>query len=860
MENSPKSIIFGDTTTTPPVRIYFLKVVVLLAAVDVVACAQIPAPLPSDRLDSQFLGELNRRQLYDLATDYARDRVRRDTIEESRAFWVDQLATVYRNRTWEESGADRQALTEQSIESITEYLRDHDVAAETNLALRLNQIEGLLNLAQINRLLNTVGYRGPATDIQRSESAGVLPFVERGAELAEALLRQLDTNRGNLDRHRVNMLRERGKRLTLELSVLRYLSTDAATMDGSSQGNQQTALGNQLKSLSRSARLPATPQIIERQLAELQIASGDFDALELTLRQSNYSLSESHRMALEIRSLLRQGKATSALQQCSAVADVASDTGSELSVLRMESLLLLRMLADGLQEVSLLKRSDREFAQSSDLALLWPPSVWRDAAIRVIQRYRLVEAVGAEVAPLIEQVEVLRAAGRLDEALHELQRAFRLLPPRASNQSRAALQLRMGEILVTQHEWQSAIPLLQRAAQLFEDAEQSKPASTAALLIAFSIGQQWRLAPEQDALREKYYAALVEHRRRWPHESTCQQSTAWLVQLTEQIDPLYAAEVLSQEAAEENQVTERLKRMIQLGEQLERCRWLTQESRSSKSWTELVSELQSVSDQDGLTRGDLTDQSARLALLEASLSTHAATAWEVWDPLRQRLPKVAGAITDMDPVTRNRLHRVQLVATARTATDAELLKQQQREFLSGSTGDQLQAALALARYLTSAGSIRPGDSLIAATIDELIEKRISPSSSSAELSKMLELATMTQRVTGNQSITNLLLNQLLKLDLSTEQTVRIAALLMKSAGRQSEQGVAQQADFWLRVRHESKEGGDLWLESCLQLAMIQAQQGKAKVAARQLRVTSVIYPEWGSEQRRRRVDEFLRDL
>ena len=58
-------------------------------------------------LDSQFLKELNSRQLYDLAADYAQERVRRSGNVEAQAYWVSQLATVSQLRTWEESNAKR---------------------------------------------------------------------------------------------------------------------------------------------------------------------------------------------------------------------------------------------------------------------------------------------------------------------------------------------------------------------------------------------------------------------------------------------------------------------------------------------------------------------------------------------------------------------------------------------------------------------------------------------------------------------------------------------------------------------------------------------------------------------------------
>jgi hypothetical protein len=97
------------------------------------------------------------------------------------------------------------------------------------------------------------------------------------------------------------------------------------------------------------------------------------------------------------------------------------------------------------------------------------------------------------------------------------------------------------------------------------------------------------------------------------------------------------------------------------------------------------------------------------------------------------------------------------------------------------------------------------------------------------------------------------------LDLTAKQTTNIATELMMSDTQLDQQGSGSLQEFWKRIHSEREEGSDLWLESCLQLARIQAQQDKQSEAVRQLRVTSVIYPEWGSVDRRQRVDNLLRE-
>ena len=124
------------------------------------------------------------------------------------------------------------------------------------------------------------------------------------------------------------------------------------------------------------------------------------------------------------------------------------------------------------------------------------------------------------------------------------------------------------------------------------------------------------------SLKEAYFNGLVQHRNHWKDESTYQQSTAWLVQLTQQIDPLFAADILAQHATNSEKINERLSRLNELGEQLESARYSTTPTRSAKKWVELVGELRALCKELDLTIADLTDQSARLLLLQASLTTN----------------------------------------------------------------------------------------------------------------------------------------------------------------------------------------------------------------------------------------------
>lgn len=832
----------------------------MLAAVCSVATGQIADPSATDEIDSQFLNRLSRRQLFDVATDFARERIRQQRDPESQAYWTDRLAHVYLQRMWQESRVNRQALMQQSAELITEFLEGQIVRPETALAMRLTQIESLLNLADINLLLNTVGHRGPQPQAPELAAAGVLPLVDQGQELVDALLRQLQQNRGSLARREAGWLRERGMRLAVQLEVTRWLASEAGAVSGAQSSPSWRQLRDRVRSVSRAARSDESRQVAALLLADLQIAAGDGDALRLIVRDQQGQLTEKQRLILRLRMLLREDKATEALEESYAAVNQGPKTPGEVSLLRMESLLLQRMQADDLQDTPLKTRSDSEFAKLAQAIPVWPDSVWKDAATNVVQRYRLIETVGGDVAELVEQVQLLRDAGKPDQAVRVLKRALNLLPANASAQSRAAIRLRLGEILISQQEWDEARPLLQESVRLFAEAGQSSAGSTAALLDVYCIGQQWRLQPANETLRDEYFQGLMEHRQRWGDETSGQQATEWLIQLTQQIDPLLTAEVLAEQAAAAASRPEKFKQLIRLGEQLELARDSVTPTRSQKTWAELVTELTKTCEDGQLLVGDLTDASARLLLLCTSLTTDSRTELAVWGRLHRRLADVESAVIDADPVTRQRLCLLQLLAEVRSTTDSQRATQRRTKYAVEVRDAPAQAARQLARYLSDSGRIQPGDRAIAETLEKQLTELIPSAITAADLSGLLTMATLAGRVTRHEDIRQDLISRLLKLDLTTAQTTQVAAALMASSTQLNGPAAESLRRLWQRIHDESREGDELWLESCLQLAQFHAAAGHAADAARQLEVTSVIYPDWGSVERKRRVQQFLQQV
>lgn len=823
------------------------------------AVGQIPEPSATDALDSRLLAELNRRQLYDLAADFARVRVRSRPDPEARAYWTDQLVRTYLRQMWRESRLNRESLMQQSAELITEFPEHELLLPETELAMRLTQIETLLNLAKINLLLNTVGHRGPQRPSTVVASAGVMRLVDQAEELVVALLKQLQQNRGRLARRRAGLLRERGNLLAVELSVIRWLAIDSEDASSGPAADTYREIRNRVQAFSRAARGTESRRRAAQMLADLQLAAGDSDAVRLLLRDRSEALSAHRRQLLKLRLLLREDKAMEALEE--SYSGAGPGTAGELSVLRLEAVLLLRMQADSLQDTALRTRSDSAMTEQMKSVMGWPSSVWKDAALKVLQRYELVRTVGAEVAVLVDQVELLRRAGRADDAIRVLKRALKLLPADGTAQPQAAIRLSLGEIFISQQKWDDARPLLQQATALFLEAEQRSAAATAALLDVYCLGQQWRRTPADDGLRDAYFQGLLEHRQRWRGETATNESTSWLVQLTQQLDPLLAADVLAERASETETRPEQIDALIRLGEQLERARGADGPTRSGRTWSQLVQELTTTCSNQKLIEDELTDASAQLLLLSASLTTDAATELSEWGRLHQRMAAVEMALVNADLAVRRRLSLLQLLAQVRSSTDTQRATQRRKQYALDVRDDPAEGAGQLARYLSPSGRMQPGDRAVAETLEPLLAVQIPTASTAADLSGLLSMATLASRVTRDETIRQQLVSRLLTLDLTTEQTTQIAEAMMTSESQLSGPTGGSLRKLWQRIHDETKEGSDLWLESCLQLALIQAASGEVDdlaAAARRLEVTSVIHPDWGSVHRKRRVQELLR--
>ncbi len=838
-----------------PTRIGLSRAVVTYVATVLVchwltgaAVAQISTQRRIDEIEGQFLTELLDRQLFELAEEYCLDRLDQRQNAESLAYWTDRLCTAYRQHTWLESGPNRTALTQTAVKTITTFLSIHVASPEAELTLRLNQVELLLNLIQIDFYLTRVGHRGPRDKYQFPHLQALNTRIERATQLVESLDEQMNRVGRQLARDPVSRLRERARRITAELEVVRVVLNEQNPTDAMKQ----------LYRLERSARTDSTRWVALTLQAELQLAAGDFERNDLTLRRIDDQFPErsDEVSQLRVRALIRKGQPTEALRLIDSIHPLnVAVRGASRDVLRLESMLQLRVLAGQLQDAELILNTDDRFNRVAERSRAWPPSVQRDAVQSLIATYGLVRTVGAEIAHLVEHVEMLQAAGMQDDAIRELQRALRILRPDASLRSRGAIYLALGELHVSQESWDDAIGSLKLATEHLGQAKLTDSASRADLLRSFCIGQQWRRTPSDTAAHAAYVDALTHHRSQWKDQKSWVTATDWLIQVYQQTEPLLACELLQQAVARAEDSGQQVSLLIRWGTLLDNQREESPNRQTTKRWRTQVASFQGACEAAAYDKK--SSNAGVLKLIQMAIGTDAQTPWEQWTTIAAELPEIRRQLTAPGAETQARLSELQLVASSRTSTDVGLHEQIQTVFIQQHSTDPLGAAQRISRFLTRTGLILPGDSFLAETIEMLIRQQVELTATSVELIPMFSLSCLTAGMTRDHQLQDQLLDLILEENLTAAQVKSVASILASSNVKPVGDSIDELMRLWQRIRNVSVEGSEMWLESSLQLADMLSKSGQHDQAAQRIRVISVLYPEWGSAERLSRVQKLL---
>ena len=485
---------------------------------------------------------------------------------------------------------------------------------------------------------------------------------------------------------------------------------------------------------------------------------------------------------------------------------------------------------------------------------------YADAARQCLQKSQRILELGPELATLLEQVDASRRSSDNEKALQQIGVALKRLPARQAHAARPALLLIATQLNIDQQLWEDAIVSGSTAAHEFQQHGLPEKAAAADLLKCFAMAQTIRKNPSQ---RPEYLTALQTHSQIYPQSSTSAVTVQWLLQLTMATQPDIAIHAASERIKQTEDAAER-SRLLTTVRQIF---WQLLTSKDTKFETRL-SIWQNQLRQSAPTEIDLRSADGNLGAIAIQLglspvSTKQISAWHqqfVKQTVRQ--PSIQKEL---------QYQLLNFILNAKLSVATRTSQQQQQKLLEQPTAKQQQAFFYLSRVLNVSrrqNKILPGDILIARTLDQLAINLLQSSQQPAsEALSFLPTISATASMTGDQQAT-----QQIMATLSTNQiSTKDLQLLVPSLIQLSIQSEKQQTtitpefrraliQFWRRLIEEQPAGSDLWLEGLLQVGTLTAVPQDIKELKRQFQMANVLYPEWGSAERKVRATAVLKRL
>ncbi len=544
----------------------------------------------------------------------------------------------------------------------------------------------------------------------------------------------------------------------------------------------------------------------------------------------------------------------------------------------MEALLGARELAGQLGDEALIAQTSRDFEAEQDRVLRVSRGVFGDAIEAVNRRFDLVNEVGSEIANLIEQIEAKRDTGDDQSALRLINVALQRLPPQSSQRSRAALQLRAGEILIQQQQWAAARARLKGACADFQSVDMPAEQSAADLLRIFAMAQLVDKPRKDDGVSEaEYTTALEAHVSDFADQPTAKTASQWLQKIVGVRQPRRAAELSLQQFAKATEPSVAAELLLRANDSLE----VAADTGESNDLDDLRGKLvQHVAKLLTNSRDELTvGNQVRLQLLLLEDQIQAARVqndqWTEFSATLQRLQTSmkevpangeAGRRGDLEDAVR-RMQLLELIVSARTTTDVSRLsklRQQTLEVLD----ENLPQTVRFIHSQINKRTLQAGDTYLANLSGQLLWRLIQQRGQQLhidELRWMLPVAANVATVSGDEKSLTWLLERVTAMSLNGEQLSSLAQAVasVKQSAKQSPAADSSSAaiqNFWQQVLQNGAQGTDSWLEASLQLAQIAASNGDGQQAARRLGVVETLYPDWGTPARKARAAELLKRL
>ena len=834
-----------------------------LMLVPSIGLAQEPGEMHADEL---FLNQLLNREFFDLAKHHCVTQQQRATTDTRKAAWLLRLGEIYEQHAWFSVAANRNGLLGHAASQITEFLASSRPSLENEFLLRIQQAR-LLGQSVRMALVVEEGGKLFGRDVAIGRSSLPAPAVDsrrvatldKGLELLDSLLRQLETLRRDLDPVLSRKIRDLARLEKAEFLLLKW-----RTVPGHSD-LQSVKLKAECADLIESALRASTDKATKARcrllLAEASLLDRDQKTFELRVR--SVAAEDVGQTVMLPAFLMARGhlfrqethKAERALESISPALAVQIQ---QLTWLSLECALGERELAGELDNPALMKLSAEEFAAELAVAGRMLKGVFREAAERTATRFTLVSEVGVEVADLVEQVEVQRSKNDSPTALRLIKQALAKLAP-DSQRPRAALLLRAGEIHLANGSWTDASRDLVAAELLFGKQQMSAEQAAADLLQIYALGQQMSTVPELS--NSDYVARLEEHLVRFPEEATANRAREWLFQAVESTDTGRAASLALELSRSESNPRKVVAALERTGELLVNVESGSDTGPSHDSIVaEFLTEVAKLQDNSKLYPAvDLVV--LRIQKLDLTL----AAAVEQDEQMHGIAVELAAVDNDLSTsgqldssqviVLRERLSLIKAVVIARTASTADEIRQTE-ERLMATANDRLADVIQFLAKQYESSTRRPGDVWLARVNDQLL-RRLLVAADLPMLLQHLGKVRTTSDLTEDTQLMDSWMNRLLSHQLSEQQVVGVATVLSQPGRRSKGESSGSLIEFWNQVADSNAAGNDLWLESQFRLSQMSMQSGKEAAARKRLAVVSAIYPHWGTADRKKQVESLL---
>ncbi len=863
--------------------------------------------LPDGELD--FIFELRSQGLFELGRQICLQRLEAADNLTLQARWELQFVDCCEDEAWLLPQSRREELISLAASRITDFLNRSAVQPDTELALRLRQLELLTAAADME--CTAIAFRSSlpaASRLQFARSA-----CTQGIQLATAQLKFADELRSTLPPATLRDIRFRLRCSLLELQ----LSEHRLTQSGSS--GDSTVLTTLRSAAEQLVRGLADQHLFRARhlLAQVLLEIGDDAALELQLRNLAANVSSTGELlGLEVlhqTRLLRLRRPSELSARTSQLADQLPADVANASELRLLQLHARLMLCELLSEIELNRRpGDRSLAEAeADFQTLKAElsaqlrGVWQERLQYCERRLELVLLAGSIGADAIESVSALLAANDTRGALSRLEQITRL--PAASGELRALAKMQIGELLLRESRWNDAMMQLEAAAAEFAECNRPRQQAAADLLRLYGLAQQ-------PSGTRQYLDALNHHIATFADQPTVEIAREYRARLQRFSRPLDAAGDLlaipapNPDAAPET-VRQHLRKLALTGDCLleaslgvvitKTVEGVGHTSDSGASTPPAVqpadliataaAQLQPWLEQ--IRRAELPEHTIlSLQMLSAPLllpEFRAAASVEDWSAINAELLPLlvrfqSGAAPPQSPadqpVSEGADDSFDFAAVAaRTVAAAETLRLlaasrlllPQAELQEAEAMIRRQAAavrreqvLLLLPHLSN--SRLPGNAALARFATELLPSASAADRTAGDLLRDLPVQLRLQQCGGPGEPAAAILAALIQQPLSPDQ-LQQAARILSTMNRGVIVGVAEApsaavADFWRKVQKQTQSGEPAWLEASLQLATIAAAGGRISEAQRILRTVSVLHPSWGDPERQKRAAELLKSL